>query len=277
MTTKARGLFIDTQRNAIVARSYEKFFNINERYETRDDVLPRTLQFPVTAYLKYNGFLGIVGYDAEKDDLFIASKSTPHGPFAENFRRILLNATQDKAKVVEYLRTKNKSLVFECIDPVNDPHIIEYSGEQVVLLDTIDNSMAFSKCTYDELCAVGHELGYPVKEQSMVFEDAETLMRWLEDVQTIDFEWNGEEVEGFVVEDAEGFMFKVKSGYYKKWKKLRVVAQDVVKRGYIAKTSILVDATDNLFYGWVRQHREDADLPEDIISLRKKFMEEIQI
>ena len=30
-TVKARGLFIDTENNKIVARGYEKFFNINEQ------------------------------------------------------------------------------------------------------------------------------------------------------------------------------------------------------------------------------------------------------
>ena len=176
--------------------------------------------------------------------------------------------------MLEYIRTKNKSLIFECIDPLNDPHIIEYSGEQVVLLDAVDNTPTFNKCPYDELVAVAHDLGYPVKEECVTFDNAAELVSWIEEVQGDDYEWNGEEVEGFVVEDAAGFMFKVKSGYYRKWKKLRSVAEDVIKRGYIAKTSLLFDATDNLFYGWMREHREDADLPQDIISLRKKFMEE---
>ena len=38
-TMKARGLFINTKTNEIVLRSYEKFFNINERPETSIDYL----------------------------------------------------------------------------------------------------------------------------------------------------------------------------------------------------------------------------------------------
>ena len=273
-TIKARGLFVNTDLNTIAARSYEKFFNVGEREETEIETLVKNLKFTVTAYLKYNGFLGIVGYDAKTDDLLITSKTSIGGPYAENFKRILLNATRNKEKVLEYIRTKNKSLIFECIDPVNDPHIIEYSGEQVVLLDAVDNAPTFNKCPYDELVAVAHDLGYPVKEECATFDNAADLVSWIEEVQGDDYEWNGEEVEGFVVEDAAGFMFKVKSGYYRKWKKLRTVAEDVIRRGYIAKTSLLLDATDNLFYGWMREHRDDADLPQDIISLRKKFMEE---
>lgn len=75
-TTKARGLFIDTYKNKVAARAYEKFFNINERKETKLNMLQNKLQFPVTAYVKENGYLGIVSYDEYNDDLFIASKST---------------------------------------------------------------------------------------------------------------------------------------------------------------------------------------------------------
>lgn len=275
-TMKARGLFVNTELNTIAARSYEKFFNVGERPETEIESLVANLRFPVTAYLKYNGFLGIVGYDAKTDDLLIVSKSSVGGPYAENFKRILLNATHDKEKVLEYIRTNNKSLIFECIDPVNDPHIIEYGGEQVVLLDVVDNTTAFSKLSYAELANVGCELGYNVKEMAEEFDNAVDLVQWIEDVQGDEFVWNGEEVEGFVVEDATGFMFKVKSGFYKMWKKLRAVAHDVMKQGYIKKTSMLVNVVDNLFYGWIRAHREVEGLPQDIISLRKRFMEERQ-
>lgn len=76
-TTKARGLFINTANGTVVARSYPKFFNINERAETRFNMLQYRFKFPVTAYVKENGFLGMVSYNPETDDFFIASKSTP--------------------------------------------------------------------------------------------------------------------------------------------------------------------------------------------------------
>lgn len=61
LINKARGLYIDTVDYKIVARSYDKFFNINERPETILNNLQYKLQFPVVAYVKENGFLGIVG------------------------------------------------------------------------------------------------------------------------------------------------------------------------------------------------------------------------
>ena len=59
ISTKARGLFINTKTNKIVARSYDKFFAVDERNETRISNLQNTLKFPMTAYLKENGFLGM--------------------------------------------------------------------------------------------------------------------------------------------------------------------------------------------------------------------------
>ena len=72
---KARGLFINRNTNEIVSRSYNKFFNIEERLTTKMHVLVNTLRFPVTVYDKANGFLGTVGYNSETDELVFTSKS----------------------------------------------------------------------------------------------------------------------------------------------------------------------------------------------------------
>ena len=53
--------------------SYEKFFKINEVRETELAALKSRLQFPVKTYIKENGFLAIVSYAYNSDDLFIAS------------------------------------------------------------------------------------------------------------------------------------------------------------------------------------------------------------
>ena len=56
-TTKARGLYINIPKQKVVARAYDKFFNINERPETKFDMLQHKLVFPAVAYVKENGFL----------------------------------------------------------------------------------------------------------------------------------------------------------------------------------------------------------------------------
>ena len=71
VTTKARGLFINTNTKKIVARSYNKFFNINEMPETQLIFLKSRFEYPVSVYKKYNGYLGLIGYDGESDNLVI--------------------------------------------------------------------------------------------------------------------------------------------------------------------------------------------------------------
>ena len=58
----ARGLFVADDRR-IVARSYPKFFNMEERPETSMERLQKRLQFPIKCWVKENGFLGILGWD----------------------------------------------------------------------------------------------------------------------------------------------------------------------------------------------------------------------
>ena len=52
-------------------------------------VLRDKLKVPVTAYVKENGFLAIVAYDYNHDDLFIASKSTTKGDYVEYIKEQL--------------------------------------------------------------------------------------------------------------------------------------------------------------------------------------------
>ena len=57
----ARGLFVADDRR-IVARSYPKFFNLEERAETQMRNLRQSLKFPLKTWVKENGFLGILGW-----------------------------------------------------------------------------------------------------------------------------------------------------------------------------------------------------------------------
>lgn len=276
VSTKARGLFINTKTNKIVARSYDKFFAVDERNETRIGNLQNTLKFPVTAYLKENGFLGIISYDAEQDGLFIASKSTPDGPFADMFRKILMDTTSDEdRKNLKEVAKENGSIIFEVIDPVNDAHIIEYKKPHIVLLDIIANDMNFSVMDYDDLKRVAEKCHLQIKEKVKTFENWSEFYPWYEEVMNENYLHHGfEHVEGFVLRDSNNFMFKLKLPYYKHWKFLRGVMQSVQKRGYYENTAKLFTAEDNLFYGWMLEQREkdqESFCKKGIIQLRNEF------
>lgn len=126
LTTKARGLFIDTKNEKIQARSYDKFFNKNEREETRLNFLVQNLAYPVRYFVKYNGFLGILSM--RNNELYFCSKSVDSGDYVDYFKAAFyetFNEEQIEA-IKDRFRKEDVSMVFEVIDPIHDPHIIKY-------------------------------------------------------------------------------------------------------------------------------------------------------
>ena len=271
ITTKARGLFINTNTNKIVARSYDKFFKINEVEETQTIFLKSKFQYPLSVYVKYNGFLGILGYDEESDELIIASKSSLESDHVNWFKEIIKD--KDLNKIKEYLKENNCSMVFEVIDIENDPHIIKYNENQAVLLDIIKNDLKFSKLDYEELQRIGESFGFKVKELAYKLNNTQEFWNWYYEVQEENYKYKDEYVEGFVIEDTNGFTVKVKLDYYNNWKFMRSVLQEVKRQGYIAKTSKLTTKFHNDFYNWCVNNREI--LPNNIIQAREMFENEL--
>lgn len=229
---KARGLFINSDTQEIVARGYEKFFNVGERPDTKLEALRETLAWPVTAYVKENGYLGNLGYDAKTGDLFIASKSRPEGDFADWFREIFEDTVPagQRERIRRWLRDNEASMVFEVNDPVRDPHMIDYDKPHLVLLDIFHRSEQNEKLPYDHMKAVGEGFGLTVKRRAMQFKDAQALERWYAKACS-DLTWRhkGEDIEGLVLEDQEGFQTKIKLPHYAFWKRMRTAKQRLAK------------------------------------------------
>lgn len=107
--------------------------------------------------------------------------------------------------------------------------------------------------------------------------DWQEFFDWYYQVMDEDYEYKGNKIEGFVIEDSAGFMTKLKLSYYKFWKLMRSVAHEAVRNGYIRKTSVLTSALANEFYGWVRTLHDVEDIesvPRDICTLRNMFYRE---
>lgn len=228
-TTKARGLFIDIKNYKIVARSYNKFFKVAERKETTLDSLKENLIFPVNFYLKYNGFLGILS--VYNDELFFASKSTNAGDYVEYFKNIFYKKYSNKQ--IEVLKDKltkeNLSAVFEVIDPFNDPHIIEYQEENLVLLDLIKNTTNFEKISYPDLQIFAQNNNISVKELAYAASNIDEFMSVYDKITAANYKYKDSYIEGFVIEDANAFMVKTKTVYYDKWKYLRNKMENALK------------------------------------------------
>lgn len=282
LTTKARGMFIAPDDGRIIARGYEKFFKINERDETKIESLSTVLKFPVAAYVKENGYLGLASYDPYADDLFFATKGSVSGDMVNVFKEMLLGLLRSTGKdmsddLKRYLKETNLTLAFEVIDPVNDPHIIEYDSAHIVLLDAIINQVQFSKLSYETLVVVANLFHFQVKEKAAEFANWQAFYAWYKAASAPDYLYHGHHIEGFVFEDSDGYMVKLKTAYYNNWKFMRSVVESVRKYGAIRYTSSLTTKEQNEFYGFLRQkYADDPDFKDrskryDIISLRKEF------
>ena len=289
LTTKARGLYIDTVNKAVVARGYEKFFNYAEVDATKPEALSRNLVFPMSVYIKENGFLGIVSVDKD-GDLIFASKSTLNGDHALMLKENLYNiyGADVVDKIRAYSHAHNVSFIFEVIDRERDPHIIKYKKNECILLDIIKNDIKFEKLSFLELSQVADEIGLERKQLFRYINDYHELSDLLDKINSgtdviLTDRIADNCIEGLVFEDASGFMFKLKTPYYNEWKMLRGIVPKIMRGGNINYTGALLSVESNYFYGWLREKYNTLDKSarwdyskRDIISLRDEFREDMK-
>lgn len=222
--------------------------------------------------MKENGFLGLVSMHKRTGKLFIASKSTNQGPFAKIVEELFQR--YNSFALENYLREHNVTLVFEVIDQIRDPHIIEYPFDTgLILLDVVENTWEGAKLPYHELKKLGESFGIPVKQKAFLIADGSELQGLFLRVNDYDFKFLDRRVEGFVVEDSNGFMAKMKCAYYFDWKQLRTLVGRVIK-GSQLDTRKIQGELQNYFYGWCKDLRNGSmsgKLPESIIGCREQF------
>ena len=261
LTCKARGLFLCNGQ--VIARGYDKFFNIGERRETEIEALCQNMQFPVRAYLKYNGFLGLVSVNG--DDLRVFTKSRDDGPYVEYFKSILFDTVS--AEQIKQVARDNDltthTFIFECIDPENDPHIIEYDRKKVVLLDIVKNSFEDEFVNYDSVKKVARELNIEYKLLERFLHDPDELKTFIEMCQND----NSIQVEGYVLEDRTGFRTKLKTKYYTMWKHLRGCLHQLQKNPEFYLKNMTADEE------FIFEHMRTVDLTQfnNIIDFRKNI------
>lgn len=277
-TTIARGLYIDGQSNTIVARSYEKFFNLNEREETRAETIRERAQYPVYAYDKPNGFLCITGYSERHNEVVIASKSVTDGEFPQMARDVLEAeiGPDGMERLLRFNRDQLASLVFEIEDPERDPHIIALERPKATLLACIRRSEVFEQAPYDTLKKLGDWLGCPVKSSIAVLPNEKALASFHHRVENNpDWGISGKRSEGCVLEDSAGKFHKLKSHYYRNWKRMRGAVVHIRKAkldGREANLERYEDVPDEFkdFLNWAKTLSAKA-LELDIIALRNGF------
>lgn len=263
----ARGLFINTKTNEIVARSYPKFFNYEEGNNTID-WLKENIVFPVNVFQKYNGYLGIVSWNKEKNDFFIASKSTNQGDYAEWFKSIFFETIKNNGQE-ERLRSwfsvckNNCTLVFEVIDVIHDPHIIEYNENKIVLLDVVENTVDFQKMSYEDLSCFARDFKFKFKKLEYVFNNWNELEDLLNNCNRTD-------IEGFVIEDYYNYMFKFKTEFYKRWKYVRGLKDRFVRKKEKGEEFNIGNKIDKNCIEYFNQFDINELKEKNVIQIRKE-------
>ena len=272
----ARGLFVDNEDGSIVARGFDKFFNYEERDFNRASWLQDNLKFPVVAYKKYNGFLGILSFDRKESKMLFCTKSMVDGQYSKYFKDIFYKTRIDEGQdyyqeLASYLVETNSCFVFEVVDPVNDPHIVKYDEPQLILLDKIYLERNFRHESYDELKEIGKRFKFDVKEKlEKQFETWPELMEFIKSMKSYE-ETDG--IEGFVFEDSSGYHFKLKGEWYLFWKKMRHYKQQLAA-GHLFSTSGLTTPLANDVYGFMKRFTRDELGMMSIIDVRDAFLKE---
>ena len=300
-TVKARGLFIDVVNKRLKARSYDKFFTIGERRETALDILAENFEYPVKAYIKYNGYLGICAGEKKEDgtyNIWCASKSTDQGWYAARFEDLLRDALKGYTLMGEtrlnhfarHLYEGGLTAIFEVIDPIQDPHIIKYDKPQVILLDLImndDRDVDMWTKDYEIVEIYNTTWQLPHKKLAYNINNAEELYEWYEMVKDPAYDYNGQEIEGFVLEDLDCHMVKVKTVYYDLWKGFRPAIHKFYKGekiDYWNFTDKLLKRIPSLeeedlvniwkFIYWLEKYMFNIDYEPSIIEVRDAWIKE---
>ena len=226
ITVQARGLFVDRMTGDVKLRSYNKFFNLNERPETELNNLANTLSFPVEIRTKENGYLAILG--VINDELVFASKSTTEGMHVDLFKNLFQKLpTSLQEEIKELLKRNCCSTMFEVISQ-EDTHIIKYDQDHLYVLDMIQNTLdvngkhidvSFSRERLAELDSILKKYDTQLISIVKTIQQVNTMDE-LKNI--INKELNSHhESEGFVLVDSNGFMTKFKGPYYNTWKHRR--------------------------------------------------------
>lgn len=240
-TVRARGLFLDKSTGAVVARGYDKFFNIGQSgapstirdlateaaREARDNEC-----YNVTMRKKHNGFLAIVSTIG--GNLVVLSKSgiTAYSREAE---RILRDQIGDAGceRLRRVLADNNLSATFECISK-RDPHMVYYTKDKMIFLDFINNAPDYDPVPLDAAFTTIRAV-----DPLMPVAESKTLGYWwmwengtdLANIITrMADRASHEHAEGYVVSYGDGRMAKIKTEWYKRAKWLRPMVQNAILR-----------------------------------------------
>ncbi|KAJ7769961.1 RNA ligase-domain-containing protein [Mycena metata] len=210
--TLARGVFSVEEPNGehrIVARGYDKFFNIGEVGWTTWNALEAHTAAPYTLSLKSNGcIIFIAALTPEK--LLITSKHAigpakgelkqSHADAGEVWlRKYLAEIGRTEADLAGVLWEKNLTAIAELCDDSFEEHVLAYPPELtgLHLHGLNERTKAFTTLPHAAVDAFAAEWGF-IKTASIELPSIAAVRKFTDDVGKSGA-WNGVPVEGFVV------------------------------------------------------------------------------
>ena len=254
---------MDKITGEVKMRSYNKFFNYGENNFSSKKYLEKNLSFPVTAYEKYNGFLGILG--VINDEFIFATKSTTEGEHARYFRKLFEKVNEkNKKKLFELCKNKNVSVIFEVVSN-EDRHIVDYfMNENLFLLDVIENNLVINGIHSDITLSEKYIKELNINDDVIKVKKAVSICNDFEEVLDLMGKYGDiPNVEGLVFVDTKGLMFKYKAEHYNTWKRRRTLVELYRKNGDINLKQC--------------KNEEEKDFIKWIISLDKGYVENTHI
>ncbi|QCE33368.1 hypothetical protein FAI41_07105 [Acetobacteraceae bacterium] len=272
---KPQGLFLNQKTNTILARSYNKFSKIGGKQSL--EKIRNQFSYPVTARIKENGFLGLTGCDDEHH-LLLASRNYLTGPFAESFTEKVDDTLGHKIFTLN--EDFGVSCIFEVIDPVKFPNIIEYDQPALILLDVIYREEQFKKLPYEALEKIAEFLQVPYSKEIAVLHNDSEFMAFLKQAET-------QEHAGYIFEDQNHFIVKYRTPYYQAWTLMNGVLQTILEgrnkrfpsdllRLYRKYPNYFTEERQILlrgFYDYL-DHLPKNILAQGLIAVRKRYFDE---
>ncbi|KAJ3214538.1 hypothetical protein HDU67_001508 [Dinochytrium kinnereticum] len=294
LPTLARGLFVRKCEASggkvkgggkfeIVARGYDKFFNVGETQWTTAENLEARTTGPYEVTLKENGC--IIFVSAIGDTLLVTSKHSI-GPHAEKghewLERHLKDSQSSKQELADFLSDSKVTAVFELADDEFEEHILEYpEGRRGLYLHGInENTPEFTTWPHSKLVDFAKRFGFFLVE-CLQFDTFNEVMNFTAECGQSG-SYNGRAVEGFVIRcrstEATTVFFKIKYAQpylmYREWREVtkalltnrgdKFKPRHELTKKYVewAKNKIKTDR--GLFDGYMKS--------KGIIKVRKLFL-----
>ncbi len=236
-TRMCRGL-ITQGDGTIVARGFDKFFNLLEAPETSD---PALVHRPCEITAKLDGSLGILYWVGNEPAIATrGSFTSEQALWATDFLRAHLQLRRHLTRELP----RDLTLLFEIIYPENRV-VVDYAGTTALFLlgaRHIEDGYDYS---HDFLSELGALYGFPVADL-VPYSTMEALLPLVE---------TATEIEGWVARFADGFRVKLKTEEYRLLHKVLTRTSARVIWEYLKENRPLAGLLERVpdeFYAWVK-------------------------